>query len=222
VNRRFFAPIRNSKVSKKGSILKNRQIVTAVFGAIAPAILLFAADVIVGDNELFMLINRNAVNPVLDFACVYLSPVLFSVFYITVLLGLFFSMNGTSTATGILSIVNGVLSYAAGSLIKLLVMKPRPEIAVASRTIGLWNTGTFSFPSTLTMLAFGLSLPILMDKRRAGIILVALSYFMGFSVIYTGYHFPVDVGNPAILFRKTMVLSHSIYIGDHNKNEIIL
>lgn len=185
--------------------MKNRQIVTAVFGAIAPAILLFAADVIVGDNELFMLINRNAVNPVLDFACVYLSPVLFSVFYITVLLGLFFSMNGTSTATGILSIVNGVLSYAAGSLIKLLVMKPRPEIAVASRTIGLWNTGTFSFPSTLTMLAFGLSLPILMDKRRAGIILVALSYFMGFSVIYTGYHFPVDV-SAGIVFASVLSL----------------
>jgi membrane-associated phospholipid phosphatase len=98
-----------------------------------------------------------------------------------------------SKATAVLSVVNGMVSYGLGTLAKQYIMNPRPEATVAARTIGFWNASTFSLPSTLTMLAFGLTLPILLEKNRVGIILVALSYFIGFSVIYTGFHFPIDV-----------------------------
>jgi len=156
-------------------------------------------DLVIGDFEFFTLINQGLANPILDIACAYASPVLFSGVYIPTLVALLFSMNRTSRATAILSIANGTLSYVVGSLIKPLVQRPRPEILAAARVlsearvIGFWHTSTFSFPSTTVMLAFGLTLPILLEKRRIGLVLVCLSYLMGFAVIYTGFHFPLDV-----------------------------
>jgi hypothetical protein len=176
--------------------LEDRGNLTTILGVLAPSALLLLADVIIGDHELFALINQGIVNTILDFACVYVSPILFSVVCVLTLAALFFSVNGMSKATGILSIANGILSYGAGSLIKILVQMPRPEILVATRVIpeariiGFWHTSTFSFPSTTTMLAFGLTLPILLEKRRVGAVLAALSYFMGFAVIYTASLLP--------------------------------
>jgi membrane-associated phospholipid phosphatase len=178
---------------KSEVILVEKRSVTVILGVLAPLGIMLLADLAIGDTQLFLLINHDAADPVLDFACVYLSPVLFSVFYVTTLVALSLSVNGVSKATAVLSIANGALSYGLGTLAKQLIMKPRPEVGVAARTIGFWNASAFSLPSTLTMLAFGLALPILLEKHRAGIILVALSYFIGFSVIYTGFHFPIDV-----------------------------
>lgn len=177
--------------------------------------------------------NQRFVSPALDFACVYLSPVLFSVFYILAMVTLFFSTNSLSKATEVLSVANGTLSYGVGSLIKTLVERPRPEALAAARVIpeariiGLWHTSTFSFPSTTAMLAFGLSFPILLERRRTGMVLIALSYLMGFAVIYTGFHFPLDVAAGTFfslvlalftnLFKHRLVESFSLR--QHAKSE---
>jgi len=176
--------------------LEKRRSLLTVSVVLAPSIFLLLASIIFGDYELFTFINQKMTTPVLDFACVYVSPVLFSAFYVLIMVALYFSKDNAFKASGIISLINGPLSYGTGSLIKVLVGRPRPfEVGVlsAARVIGLWHTSSFSFPSTTTMLAFGFSLPILLEKRRCGAILVVLSYFIGFSVIYTGFHFPLDV-----------------------------
>lgn len=183
----------DGKALKSECVLVKKRGITVILSVFVPLGVMLLADLAIGDSQLFLLINHNAADPVLDFACTYISPVLFSVFYVTTLVALYLSDDSMSTATGILSIVNGMLSYVLGTIAKQLIMNPRPEEMVDARTIGFWNASTFSLPSTLTMLAFGLALPILLEKHRAGIILVALSYFIGFSVIYTGFHFPIDV-----------------------------
>ncbi len=43
------------------------------------------------------------------------------------------------------------------------------------------------------MLVFGLTFPILFDKPKLGAPLVMLSFLIGFSVVYLGFHFPGDV-----------------------------
>jgi len=175
-----------------------------MLSVLAPSVLLLITDLVIGDYRLFKLINQDITNPVLDFACTYVSPALFSVFYVLTLVALFFSLNSMSKATGIVSITNGALSYAIGSLIKLLVQRPRPELLATARVIseariiGFWHTSDFSFPSTTMMLAFGLTLPVLLEKRRIGTILAAFSYFIGFAVVYTGFHFPLDVAAGAL------------------------
>jgi undecaprenyl-diphosphatase len=163
---------------------------------LVPSVFLIFAALTVGDYELFELINLKNSNSVLDVACVYASPVLFFIFYFLTLATLYISHEKTSIATGLISFMTGLLSYSVGSLMKLLIKSPRPfDILVDVRVIGSWETGSFSFPSTTTMLVFGFALPILFlfEKRHYGIILSILSYFIGFSVIYAGFHFPTDV-----------------------------
>jgi len=196
--------------------LENQRRLKTILGVLAPSVLLLITDFAIGDYGLFKLINQDIANPVLDFACTYVSPVLFSVFYVLTLVALFFSLNSMSKATGIVSIANGALSYTIGSLIKLLVQRPRPELLAAARVIsearviGFWHTTAFSFPSTTMMLAFGLSLPVLLEKRRVGTILAVFSYFIGFAVVYTGFHFPLDVAAGAFFSAFITFLTDSI------------
>ncbi len=190
--------------------MKNTTTFILMSAAFIPLVFLLVAVAAVGDYALFAIMNTQIVNPVLDFACTYVSPFLFAGFYVPTLVATLLSSDHKMKAAGIVSIVNGILSYGVGSLIKEIVMRPRPELSAArlieeARIIGLWHTSTFSFPSTTAMLAFGLSFPILLKKPRLGAVLVALSYFMGFSVIYTGFHFPLDVAG-GILFSLAITL----------------
>jgi len=125
----------------------------------------------IGDCRLFIFMNQTISHPLLDILCAYGSPVVFVAFYLF-------------------------------SMAKLVVGRPRPYIVVPSaRVIGPWSASSFSFPSTTTMLVFGLTIPLLLisQKRSYGIVLLVLSYFVGFSVIYTGFHFPADVAAGALL-----------------------
>jgi len=49
------------------------------------------------------------------------------------------------------------------------------------------------------MLVFGLSLPIFFEKYRLGLTLIINAFFIGFSAIYTGFHYPSDVIAGALL-----------------------
>jgi membrane-associated phospholipid phosphatase len=176
--------------------VRKKSWVVAVGIIIVPSVFLALLDVITGDTELFLLTNHRIANPFLDVACAYGSPVFFSMFYILILARLCLSRKTDHIATAIISIVTGALSYALGSLMKLLFMRPRPfDTLQTVRVIGPWETGGFSFPSTTTMLAFGFAIPILMlyEGRRYGIILSFFSFFIGFSVVYAGFHFPADI-----------------------------
>lgn len=181
------------------------------FSVIVPLAILVVAILAFGDYALFAFLNQQIANPILDFACTYASPVLFSGFYVLTFVTLLLSKDSMSNASGAVSILNGLLSYGVGSLIKDIVRRPRPEALVTARVIsearliGLWHADSFSFPSTTAMLAFGLALPILLAKPRYGAILVVLSYFLGFAVIYTGFHFPLDVA-AGILFSIPITL----------------
>ncbi len=167
-----------------------------IFAFILPFVFLVSLNLIIGDYDLFVLINLEVNNFVLDIACVYVTPILFFMFYLFTLVTLYVTHKSSHLAYGVISLATGLVSYSIGSLIKLLVQRPRPfNVLHSVRVIGPWETGSFSFPSTTTMLAFGLALPILFlyEKRHFGTILSILSYFIGFSVIYAGFHFPGDV-----------------------------
>lgn len=163
---------------------------------IVPSVFLASLDIIMGDTELFLLINQRITNPFLDVTCAYGSPIFFPMFYILILAKLSLSRKTGYIATAIISTVTGALSYGVGSLIKLLFVRPRPFNTLQTvRLIGPWETGSFSFPSTTTMLAFGFAIPILIlyEKRQYGIILSIFAYLIGFSVVYAGFHYPADV-----------------------------
>ncbi|MDW8048214.1 MAG: phosphatase PAP2 family protein [Nitrososphaerota archaeon] len=176
-----------------------KEIIRTYLASLIPSIVLFGAVLVIGDEELFLLINLGMINPILDFICVYVSPVAFCLFYVLALMSLIFSSRKSSRLTATLSIINGAVSYLVGSTIKNFIQRPRPEIVVngrvmyEARLIGFWHSSPFSLPSTTAALAFGLTLPILIEKRSCGLLLTALCYLISFSVVYTGFHFPLDI-----------------------------
>ncbi|MCP8304370.1 MAG: phosphatase PAP2 family protein [archaeon] len=161
--------------------------------ALIALIALLLVDIILGDYEFFIIINQGITNQILDFSCVYLFILLFSASFILSLIIVFTSHKSSSKVSGLLSIISGFLAYGIGSLLKVLFGRPRPFEVLPARVIGLIHTTSFSFPSTTTMLVFSLAFPILFDRPRLGASLVTLSFLMGFSVVYTGFHFPGDV-----------------------------
>ena len=167
---------------------------TVILILFTPLVFLILAIFTIGDYELFTLINQGVNNPILDFTCAYLSPILFSIFYFFTLASIYSSRDHLAIANGVTSLISGPLSYYVGSFIKPLIGRPRPfNVLPNVRVIGFWHTSTFSFPSTTTMLVFGFTLPILFEDHRLGLPLTLFSYLIGFSVIYTGFHFPGDV-----------------------------
>jgi hypothetical protein len=73
---------------------------------------------------------------------------------------------------GVISTVNGFISYGFGSLIKLIIQRPRPiTLLQYVRIVGPFEKNSFSFPSTTTMLVFGFAIPVLLfyDKHYSGI-----------------------------------------------------
>ncbi|MCD6529435.1 phosphatase PAP2 family protein [Candidatus Bathyarchaeota archaeon] len=191
--------------------------ILSLLSILAPLIPLFLADLLSGDYKLFTSINQGLSSPALDFTCIYLAPTLFAVSYTLALAVLCISKDEDDVFHGAFSLVNGSLSYGVGSMIKVLVRRPRPfQILDGVRVIGLWHASTYSFPSTTTMLVFGLTLPILFRKPRHGFILTALSYLIGFSLVYTGYHFPSDVIAGVLL--SVPIATFTVEVGRYVKN----
>lgn len=142
------------------------------------------------DNEVFLLINQKLAHPALDFLVLKIFIPLFFLLGIIPFLMIFFKKY---RILGIFSLFSGSLCYVFGDLIKYLFRQPRPFDVLGARIIGPWHADPFSFPSSTTMLAFGLALPFLMEKSRFKLPLLILAFLVGFSVIYTGFHFPKDV-----------------------------
>jgi undecaprenyl-diphosphatase len=145
----------------------------------------------VKNDALFLFINQKLANGVLDFIVVYIFIPLFLLMGIIPFLMLVLKKD----KIGFFSLFSGVFCYIAGNLIKLLFKMPRPYTIFAdTRIIGPWHVSQYSFPSTTTMLAFGLALPFLMERKgRWSWFFLTLAFLVGFTVIYTGFHFPRDV-----------------------------
>lgn len=151
--------------------------------------------VMIGDSNLFLVINGFS-NPEIDFFCVYGAPSLF-------ILYLIFSIIQACTdrkygvwrirACGFNTIISGPAAYLFGRLLKEIFRRPRPYAVLPARVIGPWHASLYSFPSTTTMLAFGFALPIFLKNFKVGTPLMLLASLIGFSVIYTGFHYPGDV-----------------------------
>jgi len=173
------------------------------------------ADIAIGDLRLFTLINRGMANPILDVLCGYFSAALFISTAIISLIIQFFSSNEkesrlNSLATGLLAIISAFAAYYIGSLLKLTFRRPRPSEVLDARIVGLLHTSTFSFPSTTTMFVFGFSLPILYERPKAGLILTFEALFVGFSVMYAGFHYPSDVAAGILLSTGlTIILNYT-------------
>lgn len=155
------------------------------------------------NEKIFFFFNQKIANSVLDFLVLF---VLIPFFSLLILTPIYFLFKGKKFLA-IYALFCGFFLYWFGhAILKPIFHIPRPFVLFENvRTIGPWHESPYSFPSTTTMLAFGLALPIFLRERKIGIFLLVLACLVGFSVIYCGFHTPLDVLG-GILFSLIFVL----------------
>ncbi|XOB40950.1 MAG: phosphatase PAP2 family protein [Candidatus Nealsonbacteria bacterium] len=147
---------------------------------------------IITNNEvLFLFINQNLASPVLDFIVLYIFIPLFLL--MGIIPGILFVFK--KDISGFFTLFSGGFCYIIGNLVKLIFKMPRPYMILPDvRIVGPWHMSQYSFPSTTTMLAFGLALAFFIEKKdKLSWFFLVLAFLVGFTVIYTGFHFPKDV-----------------------------
>ena len=165
-------------------------------------LLLLLSVLLIGNNELFLFINQKMASPVLDFLVL---EILMPIFFLLGLIPLFMMAFRKYRSLAFFSLFSGPFCYIAGRFIKLIFKAPRPFTILSARIIGPWHASQLSFPSTTTMLAFGFALPFLVEKEmKWSFFFLSLALLVGFSVIYTGFHFPGDV--LAGIFFSTVIV----------------
>lgn len=144
------------------------------------------------NKQAFVFINQHMQNPVLDFLVLWILIPLFSLLPLTPIFFVFFKEHRN---LGLFSVISALFIYLLGHfLLKPLFNIPRPSTFIeGTRILGPFHESPYSFPSTTTMLAFSFAFPIFFEKKRVGSILLILAILVGFSVIYSGFHTPLDV-----------------------------
>ncbi len=166
------------------------------------------------DYDLTIFINSLR-NNFVDF--VFLNIIIYS-FYLLPLLPLIFIRENPEIAVN--SFLSAFFSYISGSIIKMVIARPRPYEILEINLLNRWVENTFSFPSTTTALAFGFSLPLLLYMRgKIKYVSFLLSTLVGFFVIYTGYHYFSDVVGGILLafFWTTLIryVSQAFHLQKH-------
>jgi len=146
---------------------------------------------LIGNESLFLFINQKLANQYLDSIVLYIFIPLFVL--MGVIPGILFVFK--KDISGLFTLFAGGFCYVVGNLVKLLFKMPRPYMVLPDvRIIGPWHMSQYSFPSTTTMLAFGLALAFFIEKKdKLSWFFLTLAFLVGFTVIYTGFHFPGDV-----------------------------
>ncbi len=147
--------------------------------------------IIISNEALFLFINQKLAHPILDFIVLYVFIPLFLL--MGIIPGILFLFK--KDISGLFTLFSGGFCYVIGNLVKLIFKMPRPYMVLPDvRIIGPWHMSQYSFPSTTTMLAFGLALAFFIEKKdKLSWFFLTLAFLVGFTVIYTGFHFPRDV-----------------------------
>jgi len=92
----------------------------------------------------------------------------------------------------ICALLAAIASMAVLYLLNIHFFRPRP---FSSQTVNLlfYHNTDSSFPSNPAALAFALSFTVLFYRRKLGVVMLAISLYMGLSRIVVGVHYPLDV-----------------------------
>jgi len=74
-----------------------------------------------------------------------------------------------------------------------VIYRPRPFVEHPTITLLFYRPTDSSFPSNPTAVGFAFATAIFLWNRRAGFLLYALATLYGFSRLYAGVHYPLDI-----------------------------
>jgi len=150
------------------------------------------------DEQLFLIINNlagsnGAVDWFFIFCARYLILVLLAFLIIFIL-----AYNKKSKKTYDLILAwNAVLGIILGLVfnyfLSLIFDRMRPFDAGLGTNIYGEAITTGSFPSEHTMIAFAIAASIYLVHKKSGLVAFAFAFLVGFSRIYVGVHYPLDI-----------------------------
>jgi undecaprenyl-diphosphatase len=162
------------------------------------------------DEHTFRVLNEGWVNPSLDYLMPlvtngsnYNGPLLVTAIILIVigrLRGLRFV---------VLAIISVVIADAIGThVFKYAFLRPRPCIALEGVRLLVGCTNLSSFPSNHAVNSSALATLVILYRPRLSLPAAALVFLIGFSRIYVGVHYPLDVlGGSALGIVVALVLS---------------
>ncbi|MCY8004052.1 undecaprenyl-diphosphatase [Bacillus haynesii] len=109
--------------------------------------------------------------------------------------------------------VTGILGLAANYLLSLVYYEPRPFVAHHVDVL-IHHAADASFPSDHTTGALAISIAFWLYHRKIGSCLIAFGLLTGFSRIWVGHHYPVDVLGSILvaLFVSLVMFRFSTYV----------
>jgi undecaprenyl-diphosphatase len=169
------------------------------------------------DTDLFFRINQGQRNPFFDLIMPYITEFDHWKILILVVWLLLFAFGGKKMriALALTAVLVGVLDYSNSFFFKHIFMRPRP-CNVLSGVHTFWPCPrSFSFPSNHAVNIFGAAFFLSHIYRNWSFFLFPLAILVGYSRIYVGEHYPLDVvggiflgalgaGLGIVLFNKIM------------------
>ncbi len=110
----------------------------------------------------------------------------------------------------ITALISGLTGILINQLIGLIYYHPRPFVISLGTTL-ISHVSDNSFPSDHTTLSLSIALIMLYFKRtrKTGITLTILSLLIGFSRVYVGVHYPLDIIGSVMTSIISSVLIYS-------------
>lgn len=170
------------------------------------------------DKDLFHKINQVWINPVFDNFFKWITD-LNETKYILVLFGLILVYN--MKLKSVVVIVGCALSVlvadvTAARIIKPLVQRQRPEYTEYLPRVIVPPQSSYSFPSNHAANAFAAATFLGLTVMGMGPIAVVIACLIGYSRVYVGVHFPLDVIGGAILGTLSAFLVYYLFMGIEN------
>jgi undecaprenyl-diphosphatase len=153
------------------------------------------------DTALFFWINQGQRNPFFDLIMPYITEFNHWKYWILALwlLLLAFGNKRLRIALLLTAVVVGILDYSNSFFFKHLFVRPRP-CNVLTGVHTFWPCPrSFSFPSNHAANLFGAAFFLSHIFRRWSMILLPVALLVGYSRVYVGEHYPLDVLAGAVL-----------------------
>ncbi|MDI6878736.1 MAG: phosphatase PAP2 family protein [Desulfitobacteriaceae bacterium] len=163
------------------------------------------AEILMGlqvwDSRWFLWLNHNLQNPFFDWVMPKLTELGSGGFvwlFLAFILAMFGKGRGRKMAfLGILAML--MAWFFSDEVLKNLVARPRPFLTLADARVLVEKSNQFSFPSGHTTTSFAPALAFYRKNRAVGRAALILAACIGFSRIYVGVHYPLDVLGGALL-----------------------
>ena len=149
--------------------------------------------------DLFYFINHNLQNPLFDFAMPFVTELgsfvaMLGVCLIVIILSIIFK-NQTVKRIALLCLFSLLLADGIALVLKSIILEPRPFVYLNNVHLLVVENDPSAFPSGHTTSTFAV-LSVLVFKYRHhfwSVVLILFGVLIGFSRIYVGVHYPLDV-----------------------------